>query len=1280
LFFTLACCNLLWGQTQTSTSSGKWSSSLTWTNGTLPNSPTQNVLISAGTTVTIDAAFACNNLTVEGTLVSDVANTVSSQNLQVTGQIMIKNGGLLRIANDNATVTSLGNANSTVDGTLQIEKGIFNYGLGADKILVGTTGSYVQKGGVSNVNGSLRFSNSATSKFTMSGGNLNIDVQYANNLESATPAFELASLTTASWTSGTVNVINPYYEGKGISFSVLSTNNKTMSSGVLILGNGICKTTGRQQWFTFSTYAPIGTVIINNYYSESENKLTYCQIYSFNRLYRLIVNKNSYLMFSGSTTIEYYDKIYNEGKIINDNITGTITILKSDFYTVSFINKGTIKNIANLQLTSAPNSPSVSPSVYFDSNEPVEFTALFLRTGELEQHNLKIKSTVILGYDAETVLWGGTPYKAWGSPHFKTNLNLPYDEANIDFQYGFNSLKDYHTGDFNELSVGASTVNSLEFRAGLILDRDLTVKSNLNIKSNLTINEKNLTLGTSKTSLGSLNYTSGKIIATTGTFTRWFPTTGLPTATSNSIGYFPMAASANLASRDVNLYFPSSRLASGGTITVGVNHTDGLSSVCPVITSSTDINARTNSSWTITAGNGFATDATNYANFAVVGESSLVSSNNIGLNLIHKGLLAGKSQSNNGKTVTTTSLSNSDFDDKPFYIGANYSNVSSYSSVIAIQPTDQTVTAYSPAVFTTGTQAGKTGYKFKWQVSTNGGCDYTNIDDAVPYTGTANASLTVSQSNVILDKFKYRCMVYSTDQTVYTDPATLTESEIVWTTDNVWSNINGPILGQRARIVGNYNIAKSFECSVLTIDPTGTLEIQNGYYVKVAGTLINNAGRDHLTIKSGGSLLNSTPLVDGTAELSFTCGTSAAPANYKQWHLISTPVDLLQSSTLFDDVAMYTYNERGLNSNTAWPLSNGYLRAPEGYLIYRPQGQAEPQVITKQLKGKLNQGTFTINDLSFSSTLTQHKGFHLVGNPYPSFIDWNEVMKTKVNIDGSIWVWDPSQNHYKTYDGNIAVNEGTKDIPPCQAFFIRVSNSSNSITFSDACREASASSRLLKGGSKHANLLKLKLADKNSSDEMAFYYSSKSSQSPKLFSLDSSVPQIYMSDSLGFNAINSLEGAIVAKDIAVNVNYGSSGPLQISASEFTFDAPVYIGLEDLKLKKTIQLSSNSIYPFEYTVGDKPERFIIHIRPNGIEEKTSDETAKQIYSSGKKVYISLLTSENGNVTICDLLGRPILGKPAVEGLNIFDLTNFPSGVYVVKLSCGNKLITAKVFID
>lgn len=128
-----------------------------------------------------------------------------------------------------------------------------------------------------------------------------------------------------------------------------------------------------------------------------------------------------------------------------------------------------------------------------------------------------------------------------------------------------------------------------------------TVRTTLTMTSgDIDISSNTLTLGTAGTSValaGTLSWTAGSVRVSTGSMTRWFPTTGLPTAAGTTIGYFPIANGAN--NRNASVYFnTTTALTTGGTITVSHNATGGLAALSPTLTETQVMDKRTNATWT----------------------------------------------------------------------------------------------------------------------------------------------------------------------------------------------------------------------------------------------------------------------------------------------------------------------------------------------------------------------------------------------------------------------------------------------------------------------------------------------------------------------------------------------------------------------------------------------------------------------------------------------------------------------------------------------------------
>ena len=111
-------------------------------------------------------------------------------------------------------------------------------------------------------------------------------------------------------------------------------------------------------------------------------------------------------------------------------------------------------------------------------------------------------------------------------------------------------------------------------------------------------------------------------------------------------------------------------------------------------------------------------------------------------------------------------------------------------------------------------------------------------------------------------------------------------------------------------------------------------------------------------------------------------------------------------------------------------------------------------ITTLTSTGRLQVGNQTFNASTISGAMT------LVGNPYASPVDFNNV--TKTNLINRFYVWDATINtlggyvmiddltYSGTYNKSVAASNQTKDIQSGQAFFVQTnSNGGASITFNE---------------------------------------------------------------------------------------------------------------------------------------------------------------------------------------------------------------------------------------
>ncbi len=162
--------------------------------------------------------------------------------------------------------------------------------------------------------------------------------------------------------------------------------------------------------------------------------------------------------------------------------------------------------------------------------------------------------------------------------------------------------------------------------------------------------------------------------------------------------------------------------------------------------------------------------------------------------------------------------------------------------------------------------------------------------------------------------------------------------------------------------------------------------------------------------------------------------------------------------------SVFTYNESlnaGINNkwqavtntNTSIGSTTGYrifIRGPRELGVSLLNGSNHPlQPVTLKGRGTINQGNIPVG-LSSSNGGGNENGWHLLANPYPSAIDWNNaawVAERGSAIQSTVYIYNPSQNKYGAWNPNGGgVNGGSSQIASGQAFFVKV-NTNTTLTF-----------------------------------------------------------------------------------------------------------------------------------------------------------------------------------------------------------------------------------------
>ncbi len=472
------------------------------------------------------------------------------------------------------------------------------------------------------------------------------------------------------------------------------------------------------------------------------------------------------------------------------------------------------------------------------------------------------------------------------------------------------------------------------------------------------------------------------------------------------------------------------------------------------------------------------------------------------------------------------------------------------------------------------------------------------------------------------------------------------------------------------------------ECNDLIIETAATLNINPGKALTVYGDISNDGT---LLIKSDAT---------GTGSIIENTGVIANVERYisqEKWHFISTPVDDANTG-VFSGLYLKFWDEPGEVWKYILNPDSTLSTDMQGYEIWSDDATTGNTTIT--YSGILNTGLRTVQLTNTPGTpnATDYSGYNLVGNPYPSSVNWNNDDGngwTRSNMDMTFYVWNPLAGNYGSYTkGNPAgTNNVDSIIPAQQGFFVKCNNTSGgSLSVDNTARVHSAKDILKSGNS--GQFIALKVKGDSYSDEViiSMHEDASPGYDPgldgiKLFGIQDA-PQLYAPTPDNYEL--AVTSVLLSNNltIPVDLEVGSDGIYVLSVAGITGFESTPFYLEDLREGVISEVIPGFSYKFFASAEDSPSRFLIHFSANETppeDNNSSKLTDVSVYSYGKSIYIKSDTPFTGRIKMSDLLGREVLDKKINNSTISRFIFSDLQGYYVVSLISDEGVKTEKIFI-
>lgn len=510
-----------------------------------------------------------------------------------------------------------------------------------------------------------------------------------------------------------------------------------------------------------------------------------------------------------------------------------------------------------------------------------------------------------------------------------------------------------------------------------------------------------------------------------------------------------------------------------------------------------------------------------------------------------------------------------------------------------------------------------------------------------------------------------------------------------WDDATKWSN-GIPDANSYAFIKGDAILDAAVTAHYVGVEPAWSLTVSGGELTAETFTIRADA-------TGSGSFLGSDSELDissANMEWHITSGVSEA------WHLLSSPVPnqgLTSNSNQFTPTGNYPdgsgYDfyawdeptEMWLNRKVSANNINSFVPG-KGYLV------AYQDISANKIFGSytFNSGTITVPitgpGFPGKSSNGIHAGSNLIGNPYPSSIDWKSTDLNKNNLINNngymLYIWNDAFQNYGTYSSGTSGDGGTlgvgRFIPPLQGFFV-MTQGGGSFVFNDGARVHS-NQLYLKSGNEEGFRLSVQAPESAGKDEILLDFGHEANQggADKWYSMSDKAPSLWLPSyekEYSIRFFNSVEDNPL---IPVAFKAGVTGEYSISAG-FNTAGYTSVKLKDLLNGNTHDLSANPDYTFTANVGDDVNRFVLVFGTLGLDNPEAASEI-QVYVHAGTLYLNSSSATPAEVKVYNLTGQLVMeGKAGGNTLTTMNAAQLGTGVYLVNAVTDEKVFSRKVVI-
>jgi serine protease len=436
-----------------------------------------------------------------------------------------------------------------------------------------------------------------------------------------------------------------------------------------------------------------------------------------------------------------------------------------------------------------------------------------------------------------------------------------------------------------------------------------------------------------------------------------------------------------------------------------------------------------------------------------------------------------------------------------------------------------------------------------------------------------------------------------------------------------------------------------------------------------------------------------------TATVASLAYSGQAPMVNAAYNTSPTPGAVVPFPTVFqyDDTRLatspatgYSFFDRGWESPQS--LADPLLAA-RGYTVNITGGG------TVAFTGPLHNGTVS-RSLTYAATPALETGWNLIGNPYPSPLDWSNV-SVPAGVGSAMYVFQSTGQYagqYRSYQNGL----GSSPIVPLgQGFFVRTTapatlsfTNSNRMTVFDP-----GTPNLQRGTPDLRPQLQLALSGPAgiTPDETILYFEAGATPATdarfdayKLTNPGNSLQLATLvgPEALSINGLPPLSHAAVVVPLLVAAPQAGTYTLRV-AQLANFAAGTSLWLRDAQAGTLQPVAAQATYALSLPAGAASGRFSLEFRPGTVTATTKAGNASfTVYPNPAHSAFSLslpaATTRTATLSVSDALGRVVrqqaLVLPASGATAPVDVRGLSPGLYSLRLQVGDAVLTQRVVVE